>query len=61
MFLPPVKQPWDADDTRYVRNAIIIGAAVALVTEVARGVVDVIKERATKRLEKLEAKKKESV
>lgn len=51
MFLP-APRPWDEEDTRYVRNAVIIGCAVALFTEVVRGAVDVAKERVRKRLER---------
>lgn len=50
-YLP---QPWDADDYRYVRNAVLIGCAIALFTEVVRGAVDVVKDEAKKRLEKKE-------
>lgn len=49
MFLPA---PWDQDDYRYVRNAVLIGCAIALFTEVTRGAVDVVKEELKKRMEK---------
>lgn len=52
LFFPDSPQQWDADDYRYVRNAVLIGCAVALFTEVVRGGVDVIKDRVKERLAK---------
>lgn len=54
MFLP---KPWDQDDYRYVRNAVLIGCCIAAFTEVVRGAVDIAKEELKKRLpEKKEPK-----
>lgn len=56
MIFLPSPERWDADDTRYVRNAIVIGCAVALFTEVVRGTVDVVKKQWEKKLDKSETK-----
>lgn len=52
MIFLPQQQRWDEDDYRYVRNAVLIGCAVALFTEVVRGGVDLVKDRVKARLEK---------
>lgn len=49
-MLLPIRS-WDEDDARYVRNAVLIGCAVALFTEVVRGAVDLAKSRLEKRLD----------
>lgn len=51
MIFLPKQQRWDEDDYRYVRNAVLIGCAVALFTEVVRGGVDLVKERLEKKAE----------
>lgn len=52
MIFLPQQGRWDEDDYRYVRNAVLIGCAVALFTEVVRGGVDLLKDRVKERLAK---------
>lgn len=52
MIFPHSPERWDEDDARYVRNAVLIGCSIALFTEVVRGVVDVVKSRVEKKLDK---------
>ena len=59
MFFPHSPEPerWDEADARYVRNAVLIGCAVALFTEITRGVVDVVKKHVEKKLEEKKMEK----